>query len=594
MLPVPTAERQYLIQLEKHYQAFWAQKRVFEVNAPDSAEVARLSPAQIREKHPKWFGTFPYPFMNGILHLGHAFTISKIEFGAGYQRLLGKRVCFPHGFHISGLAIKASADKVIREMEMFGPNFENFEVIQQKLDEEAEKSVTKDGPIDESKGMAHKYGPVYQFQILHAFDIPTADIKKFADPLHWVTYFSSRAVEDQISFGSRIDWRRTFMTTTTNPYYDAFLRWQMNKLLKLGKIKFSKRYTIYSPKDGQPCMDHDRSEGEALGPQEWTAIKMEVAEWGAAAKEAAEAELGGRKVFLVAATLWPETMYGQTNCFVGTAIKYGVFAMSDTEAFVCTYRAARNMAFQGISKTRGDINQLLEIDGAKLVGTRVKAPFATNPEVYVLPMDNVLQTKGTGIVPSVPSDSPDDCAMLRDLGKKPNFYGIKAAWATIESVPVINTPEYGDKIAPALLKLMKIQSPKDVQQLAKAKEIADKETSKGIMLVGEFKGMKVEEAKPKIRERMIEAGLAMAYADPEGMIISRSTDECVVALLDHWYLDYGEADNTIDGLKPGPLGITPDQMTDDVWEYILCDGPFPSQSPLPQEKAHTAFRPFLA
>ncbi|KAG6855427.1 hypothetical protein H0H87_003027 [Tephrocybe sp. NHM501043] len=44
-------------------------------------------------------------------------------------------------------------------------------------------------------------------------------------------------------------------------------------------------------------------------------------------------------------------------------------------------------------------------------------------------------------------------------------------------------------------------------------------------------------------------------------------------------------ENSIDGSKPGPLGITPDQMTDEIWEYVFCDGPFPSPSPLAQEKA---------
>ncbi|KAJ7222478.1 hypothetical protein GGX14DRAFT_428848 [Mycena pura] len=662
-------KRDYLIGLEKKYQAFWAQEKVFEVNAPPVADVQDLTPDQVREKHPKWFGTFPYPYMNGSLHLGHAFTISKIEFAAGYQRLLGKRVLFPHGFHVTGLPIKASADKLIREMEMFGPDFENFEEVQQKMSEEAEEKekvvVVKDGPVDKSKAkkgklLAKSTGLVYQFQILQSIDIPTTDIKLFADPQHWLTHFPPIAIEDHTAFGSRIDWRRQFLTTPANPYYDAFVRWQMNKLHKLGKIKFGERYTIYSPKDGQPCMDHDRSDGEALGPQEYTAVKMEVVEWSAGAKNIIGDRVGGRKVFLVAATLRPETMYGQTNCFIGPSIKYGVFAMSDTEAFVCTYRAARNMAFQGISKTRGDINQLLEIDGASLVGTRVKAPFALNPEVYVLPMENVLPTKGTGVVTSVPSDSPDDCATLADLAKKPAFYGIEPAWAGIAPVPVISTPEYGDLIAPELIKRMKIQSQKDVKQLSEAKDIAYKEGFyNGTMLVGEFKGVRVEEAKPRVRERMIEAGLAMAYAEPEGLVISRSTDECVVALMDQWYLDYGEpqwraeterwvknmelyqtetrhsfektlgwlnqwacartyglgsqlpwdphflveslSDSTVymsyytvaqllhensrDGSKLGPLRITPDQMTDEIWEYVFCDGPFPSSSPLAKEKA---------
>ncbi|KAG6843509.1 hypothetical protein H0H87_003662 [Tephrocybe sp. NHM501043] len=44
-------------------------------------------------------------------------------------------------------------------------------------------------------------------------------------------------------------------------------------------------------------------------------------------------------------------------------------------------------------------------------------------------------------------------------------------------------------------------------------------------------------------------------------------------------------ENSIDGSKPGPFCITPDQMTDEIWEDFFCDGPFPSPSPLAQEKA---------
>lgn len=119
---------------------------------------------------------------------------------------------------------------------------------------------------------------------------------------------------DHHALGTRIDWRRSFMTTPANPYYDSFVRWQMNKLYALGKIKFGERYTIYSPKDGQPCMDHDRSDGEGVGPQEYTGIKMQVVEWSPAAQKVLEGRLGGRNVFLVAATLRPETMSVRSLC----------------------------------------------------------------------------------------------------------------------------------------------------------------------------------------------------------------------------------------------------------------------------------------
>lgn len=150
--------------------------------------------------------------------------------------------------------------------------------------------------------------------------------------------------------------------------------------------------------------------------------------------------------------------------------------------------------------------------------------------------------QGTGVVTSVPSDSPDDFATLTDLRKKPEYYGIDPSWVALDPVPVLSTPTFGEMTAPALVKQLKIQSQKDVKQLAEAKEIAYKEGFYyGTMTVGEFKGESVQDAKPKVRDSMISAGVAFAYAEPEGMIISRSGDECIVALMDQWYLDYGEA-----------------------------------------------------
>lgn len=128
-----------------------------------------------------------------------------------------------------------------------------------------------------------------------------------------------------------------------------------------------------------------------------------------------------------------------------------------------------------------------------------------------------------------------------DLRKKPEFYHIQASWASFDPVPVLTTPSYGAMTAPALVQKLKIQSQKDIKQLAEAKEIAYKEGFySGTMSIGEYKGLAVQEAKPKVRAAMIEQGLAFAYAEPEGFIKSRSGEECVVSLEDQWYLNYGE------------------------------------------------------
>lgn len=60
---------------------------------------------------------------------------------------------------------------------------------------------------------------------------------------------------------------------------------------KLEKVSFGKRYSIFSPIDGQICADHDRATGEGVGPQEYTLIKMEVKTLTAALKQ-----LEGNKV----------------------------------------------------------------------------------------------------------------------------------------------------------------------------------------------------------------------------------------------------------------------------------------------------------
>jgi len=73
--------------------------------------------------------------------------------------------------------------------------------------------------------------------------------------------------------------------------------------------------------------------------------------------------LKGQSVYLVAATLRPETMYGQTNCWLHPDIKYIGFKTVGGEVFICTRRAARNMSYQGYTAVNGQLDIVVELSG---------------------------------------------------------------------------------------------------------------------------------------------------------------------------------------------------------------------------------------
>ena len=509
-------------------------------------------------------GTFPYPYMNGRLHLGHSFSLTKLEFAASYQRMLGKRVLLPFGFHCTGMPIKAASDKLKRELELYGgpAGFpERVQVVE--TEEEKAKAAAKaaeaaaanaGGPkahhAKKTKNAAKTIAggkeavkwsrPLFQWEIMRSNGLSDEDIPAFADPDHWLKYFPPLGKTDLDRFGLGVDWRRSFITTDRNPYYDSFVRWQLNTLKELGKVQFGKRAAIYSPTDAAPCADHDRASGEGVGVQDYTLIKLRVLELPAQLKH-----LEGKNVFLVCATLRPETMYGQTNCWVKPDGAYGAFEINDTDVFVCCERSARNMAYQGFSKEDGVHVEVGKITGQELIGTPCSGPLSSAKRMYVLPLPKVSLAKGTGVVTSVPSDAPDDYMGIADLKKKEFLrekYGVKDEWVMdIEMIEILETPELGRNAAEKVCLDLKVASANDTEKLNQAKEITYKAGFyQGVMIVGPYAGKTVQEVKKIITAELIESGDAIPYSEPEKEVTSRSGDVCVVAYCDQWYVTYGE------------------------------------------------------
>eukprot|EP00752_Nemacystus_decipiens_P004015 g3678.t1 len=537
--PKSFARRDRLAAMEGPAQERWKADKIFEAKAEFNEDG---SPKE------KFMVTFPYPYMNGRLHLGHAYSMSKCEFVVQYQRLKGKNALFPFGFHCTGMPIQAAANKLKSEVEKFGcpPNFETAAEEKRKQEEAAkaddkEVAVEKKGKGGKTKLIAKTGGAeVRQWDIMKMM-VPEDEIANFTDPLKWLEYFPPRGRDDMLKFGTAVDWRRSFVTTSVNPYYDSFIRWQFNTLKADDKVKFGKRANVYCVLDGQVCADHDRASGEGVGPQEYTLIKLRVLEL-----KGKLAALEGKDVFLAPATLRPETMYGQTNCFVLPDGDYGAYEMKDGSVLVVSARSARGMAHQDLTKDWGVSVCLLDgLKGNDLMGLPLRAPNAKYETVYVLPLLTISMSKGTGVVTSVPSDAPDDYAALLELKDKPAFrtkFGLEDHMVMpFEVVPIIEIPGYGSTSAKLMCEKLKIKSCKEADKLKKAKEeVYLKGFYEGVMLVGPSAGEKVCDAKAKIRQDLMDRGDAMPYFEPESLVLSRSGEECIVALNDQWYLPYGD------------------------------------------------------
>jgi len=82
----------------------------------------------------------------------------------------GQKALFPQGYHCTGMPIKAAADKLKREIEMFGQKFENVpsdDLEQLSLDEKTTGAKTDMGKFSgtKSKAAAKSGKAKYQYEV---------------------------------------------------------------------------------------------------------------------------------------------------------------------------------------------------------------------------------------------------------------------------------------------------------------------------------------------------------------------------------------------------------------------------------------------
>ncbi|MEM3403702.1 MAG: leucine--tRNA ligase [Nitrososphaeria archaeon] len=213
--------------------------------------------AEINIKQPKIFVNAPFPYMNGPLHIGHAFTYTRLDTFARYKRMRGYNVLFPFAWHWTGEAVAGQSIRLL------------------------------------------KGDPTVIRAFVEIDGIPKEELPKFTSPYNLAEYYTQVSRTALMRLGLSIDWRREFFTTSYNKGFSKFIEWQYLKLRSKNYVIRGSHPVVWCPFDQSPTGDHDRLEGEGVSPEELFLVYFKMNE-----------------EFLAAATFRPETLYGATNVWI--------------------------------------------------------------------------------------------------------------------------------------------------------------------------------------------------------------------------------------------------------------------------------------
>lgn len=455
--------------IEKRWQKFWKDNKLFEVN---------------RKDHKKFFLNFPYPYINAYPHIGHLYTLMRVETFSRYKRLQGFNTLFAQGWHATGSPIVNAA---------------------QRVKEKEEK----------------------QIKIMRSMGFSDEQIKEFERPEKWIEHFAPEFQKDFTSLGLSIDWRRNFHTTSLNPHYDKFIRWQFNKLKQGNYVRKGKFPVVWCEKCNSAVGDHSRVDGEGETTQEFCLFKFQLP----------------NNQYLVSATLRPDTVMGITNIYINPDETYSIIKVKDEEWIV------GKPVIKKLERQEFDPTQISTIKGEDLIGKYVSFPIG-NQDIPILPASFLDSNYGTGIVHSVPSDSADDLIALQNLKNDPEKYNLKKELVqNIEPIEIFNTPEIGANSAQYFLDKYKVHSQnqrdlldkikKELYKLTFTKSTFNSKYNK--VFSKDLEGLGIEEGQKIIKQDLLKQDHIRLFYELTGKVVCRCLTPSVVSIVDdQWFLSYDD------------------------------------------------------
>ncbi len=456
---------EFLKRIEQKWQRNWEEAKIFEAD-PDP-------------KQKKFFITFPYPYMNGPLHVGHGFTASRVDVYARFKRMQGYNVLFPWAWHWTGQPLAGASERV-------------------------------------------RVGDETFIRALREIDgVPDAELKKFVDPVYMASYYTNESHQIARRMGFSVDWRREFHTVT--PTFQSFVRWQYEQLRKKGYVVKGTHPVVWCPHDQSPTGDADRQEGEGVSPEEYTLMKFRF-----------------EKMFMPAATFRPETIFGVTNLWINPDATY-VEADVNDEKWVISEIAAEKLKEQQRKvkitrrfKGREIIGRYCTnpINGQKLIllpGWFVSPEQATGV-VYSVPAHapyDWLALKDLQAKPESLKEFHIDTALVK---------GIKP-------ISLIHVEGFGDYPAIEIAAQFGAKDQCDPKADEATKQLYKKEFHAGVLKenCGKYAGKMVRDVKDELIQDLRKENVADSMLDLPQRVVCRCMTPCIVKILeDQWFLKYSD------------------------------------------------------
>jgi leucyl-tRNA synthetase len=456
----------FLRKTEKKWQKSWEKAKIFEAD-PDPNKK-------------KFFVTFPYPYINGPIHVGHAFTASRVDAHARFKRMQGYNVLFPWAWHWTGQPLIGASQRVTKGDEAF-------------------------------------------IRILREADgVPEEELKKFVDPIHMATYYTNESRIAVQRAGFSVDWRREFNTVT--PTFQKFIEWQYENLKARGYVTRGTHPVVWCPKCKSPTGDHDRQEGEGVTPEEYTLIKFKLDE----------------ETYLPSATFRPETIYGVTNIWIHPDATY-VEAKVDSEKWIISEKAAEKLKEQA---RKVEVKRKLkgrELVGKNFENPVTKEKLLILPGWFV---DVAQATGVVYSVPAhapydwlALKDLQQKPETLREFGVNPETV------KNIKPISMIKVEGFGEYPAIEIVEQLDVKDQHDPKAEEATKSIYKKEFHSGVLkeICMEHAGKAVREVKETLIENFKKRGIADSMYDLPQPVICRCLTPCIVKVLqDQWFLKYSD------------------------------------------------------